>query len=202
MACSDCASIENTICDNPKDDEDMLIDANDPGNVPETNRVGGTFLNRRPLFSPQLRQVSPSHSNSLVKSLIASSSSIRIEFSKMVASMSDDRGYCRCADGFLPLMGNGSLLECHDPIIRSAVVGSRCLVSSHCQHLNNTSCAEDEDLQDSSGISTYMSCQCLDGFQVSDDLLGCVAETAEEEATEALLCFSDDDCQFLLDNSR
>jgi len=68
----------------------------------------------------------------------------RVEFDSMVLGMvnganNQQQGFCRCLDGFIPVMSSeGMLVECHDPIFRSAIVGSRCLTEQHCSDLPET----------------------------------------------------------------
>ncbi len=59
--------------------------------------------------------------------------SVRIDFDAMVLDIEritggDQRGVCSCADGFLPIKSavTGWITKCHDPIVLSSVVGSRC----------------------------------------------------------------------------
>ena len=94
---------------------------------------------------------------------------VRIDFDSMVSKMRPNkslapqasfgssrtsrRGRCRCLAGFIPIYTKGTktLEECLDPIVRTSLVGSRCLVEDHCNSLNNTECAEDAELRMSTG---------------------------------------------------
>ena len=49
------------------------------------------------------------------------------------------------------ITGAQALDSCLDPIIKTSVVGGRCLVEAHCSDLRNTECMADKDLRCSTG---------------------------------------------------
>ncbi|TRY73774.1 hypothetical protein TCAL_00951 [Tigriopus californicus] len=120
---------------------------------------------------------------------------VRMDFKSMVNTMgasSSNQEACRCLDGFIPIRRNNQLEQCHDPIVLTAVIGSRCLISQHCSIMNHTYCRDDEELQIATGISSYKTCQCIDGFQINDK-----GQCEPSEEVQPLLnnsCATDDDC--------
>ena len=59
------------------------------------------------------------------------------------------------------ITGAQALDSCLDPIIKTSVVGGRCLVEAHCSDLRNTECMADKDLRCSTGERASGS-PCLD----------------------------------------
>ena len=53
------------------------------------------------------------------------------------------------------ITGAQALDSCLDPIIKTSVVGGRCLVEAHCSDLRNTECMADKDLRCSTGERSY-----------------------------------------------
>ena len=51
------------------------------------------------------------------------------------------------------ITGAQALDSCLDPIIKTSVVGGRCLVEAHCSDLQHTECGADKDLRCSTGES-------------------------------------------------
>lgn len=118
-----------------------------------------------------------------------------MDFKSMVNNMgasSSRPESCRCIDGFIPIRRNNQLEQCHDPIILTAVIGSRCLISQHCSIMNHTYCRDDEELQIATGIASYKTCQCIDGFQINGQ-----GQCEPSEEVRPLLnnsCVSNEDC--------
>ena len=67
---------------------------------------------------------------------------VRMDFNDMIEKMTSesDKKVCSCAEGYLPIYNktNGALIKCHDPIIKTATIGGRCLVQEHCRGLTNS----------------------------------------------------------------
>ncbi len=134
MNCYLCRQIRNAECRSARDST-------------KRRRVGNSHLSS---------VAADATTSSLVSSLL--SNSVRMDFDAMVVGMAspspaEQQGFCKCRDGYIPVMSspgggeagvelNGGLAggggppvltECHDPIVRSAVVGSRCLEEQHCR---------------------------------------------------------------------
>ena len=67
----------------------------------------------------------------------------------------------------------------------------RCLLEDHCANLTNTACLSDPVLQAGTGIDTYMTCQCRDGFAFNPDTKECVVG----KLGLPVPCQEDNDCQ-------
>ena len=67
---------------------------------------------------------------------------VRMDFNDMVEKMTKDSQakICGCIEGYLPQYNetNGALMKCHDPIIKTATTGGRCLVQEHCRGVKNS----------------------------------------------------------------
>ena len=91
---------------------------------------------------------------------------IRMDFDDMIEKMIQDpeNQVCNCAEGYIPIYDQGSLIKCHDPIIKTATIGGRCLRQEHCRGLTNSICDEDPIIKLPNGLP-MKSCQCMDGYR-------------------------------------
>lgn len=66
------------------------------------------------------------------------------------------------------------ILRCHDPIIKTATIGGRCLVQEHCRGLKDSICLEDANITLPNGLA-MKSCQCMPNY--SNKRYSCELET-------------------------
>ena len=95
------------------------------------------------------------------------------------------------------------LVDCLDPIVKSARLNSRCLIASHCSELNNTVCKADDRVPVRTPVATtntasdtaevFRSCQCIDGFTPASSGRACDPDP-DIEILLSNSCAEDDEC--------
>ena len=174
MDCFECSMISNTECESK-----------------ETIQGRQRFFNT---FNSGNEDDLPAQSKqNLFQSLLGNS--VRIDFNTMVSSMAPEDGICRCREGFIPFMSQtDEMLErCHDPIKKSATMNSRCLLEEHCSDMAYTTCRANAELAKGTGIKSYMTCQCRDGYVQEGEV--CVEEQLpERDRPQEKGCIGASDC--------
>lgn len=96
------------------------------------------------------------------------------------------------------------LVDCLDPIVKSARLNSRCLIASHCSELNNTVCKPDDripvrtasvsaDATDGAA-EVFHSCQCIEGFTPAASGRACDPDP-DIEVLLSNACAEDAECE-------
>ena len=90
---------------------------------------------------------------------------VRLDFADMIEKMTKDpeNKVCNCAEGYIPIYEQDQLVKCHDPIIKTATIGGRCLMQEHCRGLTNSICNEDPVVKLPNGLP-MKTCQCMEGY--------------------------------------
>lgn len=131
---------------------------------------------------------------------------VRMDFDEMIEKMTKEEAkVCSCAEGFLPIYKDGVLQRCHDPIIKTATIGGRCLSQEHCRGLTNSVCLEESGVLLPNGLP-LKTCQCMEGYLSlryscdpdnrsfnEDEVLGNIFEEGEPNP-DVQRCHQDVDC--------